>query len=107
MTAPLLSAYSFNFFDEANMVIADITVETPTALGDDHAQRVAICHLKKMPAVASKWNGKGAFLVRRCSAAAFRRKQKDAISDTLRDWHKTKPTGNGNRGPVTYVPSKF
>lgn len=106
MPAAILTAYSFNFLNAANMVIADITVETPTKLGVEHAQRVAECHLKKMPAVARKWNGTPGILVRRCSAAEYRRNQKNAISDSLREWHKTKPTGNGNRGPVNYLPSK-
>jgi hypothetical protein len=108
MTAPVLTAWTFEYahLDSRRKhpeppPPTRITVEVPTGLGQEHAERVARCHLMKIPVWRDSKLGLFApKLIAKQSAAKYRQEREAGISNALREFHKTRP----KRGPSDPIP---
>lgn len=90
MTAPIITAWTFGFKVFGVKDLAEITVETPTKSGQDHAERCAREQLKKLPRCRSEAHRAMAFLLRRRSATEYRREREEAIRRAKND-HLNQP----------------
>lgn len=87
---PTITAYTFTFYAADGRPCGSLTVQTPTALGEEHAARCAIAEAGRMPRLKAVWNLAKPRCTLARSATQHRKAQAEAVSNALRELHGQK-----------------
>jgi hypothetical protein len=96
-----MTAWTFRYTDKRGVCIFQVTTETPTRLGVEHAERCARCNILSRPWIKEKWDGKPGTLANREGANAHRAAQQAAICRIKRE-----SPSRRKFGADFYLPSK-